>query len=433
MVRKGKESSNAQEQMQKEWIIGILKEKAAGVMRSRVGGPPDRWGAGNRDPSLDGLRGIAALWVFATHATYWNLLPRVLNFRGAGRGGVILFFFLSACLLSGPFFAQAGKALTWRAWVHYGSRRLVRIVPLYYLVVLVLWVSHLNPFNELDRGARSALLIQHLTFQTGMSVFWSIISEVRFYVVLPILLIFTAIVREKLKLGRLPVLLIGSCWVAGIASGLVHDGHLLYLGIDKHAPVFMLGALTALLLDKSPPDSVVQRTRWMFECLAWIAALAFVCNAIPALSNRITTGSSISNYSASSAVYEAFWTPRIAWIGLPLGLLFFSYPRGTGHMKRVLSWRPLTWVGRVSFGLYLIHLTVIEEFRPPMIPLPPAIRVIVDLGLSVGISCALFLLLEDPLIKAGRRLTARLLDTGYRKSQSSESTVASVEERSDPA
>jgi peptidoglycan/LPS O-acetylase OafA/YrhL len=384
----------------------------------------------DRDPSLDGLRGIAALWVFATHATYSNLLPHVLNFRGAGRGGVILFFFLSAFLLSGPFFAQAGKALSWRAWVHYWSRRLFRIVPLYYLVVLVLWLGHLNPFNDLDEGSATSLLIQHLTFQKGMSVFWSIITEMRFYVVLPILLIFTALVREKLKLGRFPVLLIGSCWVASVAAGLVHNGYLLHLGVDQNAPVFMLGALTALLGVKSPLDSAARARRWMFECLAWISAVAFVCNAMPAVYASVTTGSSISDYAGSSAFYEAFWTSRVPWIGLPLGLCFLSYPRGTGQMKRLLSWRPLTWVGRVSFGLYLIHVTVIEQSRPIGIWLPPTIRLIVDLGLSLGISYALFLLLEDPLITVGRRLPSRLLDARYSKSQARESNV---EDRSDPA
>jgi len=384
-------------------------------MRSRADVPPDRRGSADRDPSFDGLRGIAALWVFATHAAYWSLLPRVLNFRGAGRGGVILFFFLSAFLLSGPFFAESSKALTWRAWIQYGSRRVFRIVPLYYLVVLVLWVRRLNPFNGLDQGATTSLLIQHLTFQKGMSVFWSIISEVRFYIVLPIFLIFTAIVREKLTLGGLPVLLIGACWLACVASGLVQNEYFLHLGIDTHTPVFLLGALTALVVDELPPDSVTRRQRWTFECLAWIAALAFVCNAIPALYNSITTGSSISNYSGGSGVYEsdgiyeAFWAQRITWIGLPLGLLFFSYPRGTGHMKRVLSVGPLTWVGRVSFGLYLIHVTVIEQLRPPLIPLSPTTRLIVDLGLSLGVACVFFVLLEDPLIKLGRRRTSRLL------------------------
>ena len=377
--------------------------------------PPDKRGLGNRDPSLDGLRGIAALWVFATHATYWSLLPGILNFRGAGRGGVVLFFFLSAFLLSGPLFA-AGKAFSWRAWVHYGSRRLFRIVPLYYLVVLVLWVSHLNPFNEVDQRVNTSLLIQHLTFQRGESVFWSIITEVRFYVVLPILAIFTAMVRERLKLGRLPMLVIGVCWLASVAAGLVHDNHLLHLGIDQHAPVFICGVLTALLLDQSPRDAVTQSRRWMFECLAWFSALAFVCNAMPALYNGITTGSSISNYSAGNAVYDfgdvyqAFWMQRIAWIGLPLGLLFFSYPRGTGHMQRALSWKPLTWIGRVSFGLYLIHVTVIEQFHPHVVSQRPTIRVLIDLGLSVGISYLLFALLEDPLIKVGRTVTSKLVD-----------------------
>ena len=61
---------------------------------------------------------------------------------------------------------------------------------------------------------------------------------------------------------------------------------------------------------------------------------------------------------------------------------------------------------RVSFGVYLIHLTVLEVFVK--FDLPPTVKLVLALIFSVGIASVLFLLLEAPMISLGHRLSARL-------------------------
>jgi peptidoglycan/LPS O-acetylase OafA/YrhL len=365
-----------------------------------------------RIQSLDGIRGAAALWVFATHATYAGLLPPILNFRGAGRGGVVLFFFLSAYLLSGPFLRNPRTGLTWQSWATYWVRRFFRIVPLYYLVLIALFLVGASPFNALTSSDRSlpSLLIQHLSFQKGLSVFWTIIVEVRFYVVLPFLIMLMAAVRRTLKAGRLLLLLIGFLWIMCVAFGVIEQGTLRTLGIDKHAPIFITGLMTAFLACDGRFDSNDRKMKILYECLAWLSGIGFICLAIPALYYALTLGHSIAAFSASSPVYEAFWNERIPWIGLVLAVFFFSYPRGVGLMRRCLCWVALTWVGRISYGFYLIHLSVIGGFE--RMPLPAGLRPILILGTSLGVCWLLYKVLEQPLIALGHRLTAKYIDAG---------------------
>jgi len=360
-----------------------------------------------RDHSLDGIRAIAALCVFAAHATYLNLMPPILNFRGAGRAGVVLFFFLSAFLISGPFFSDPRKAFTWQAWATYGLRRLFRIVPLYFVVLLALFYADFEPFNHFSLSADARLLGLHLTFEKGSSVFWTIIVEMRFYLVLPFLLILSAIVLHKFKNGRFVLILIGCLWIAGVLTGVIQHGYLRSLAIDKHAPVFVAGVLTALLVHTSKIHPHRRASKALFECFAWCSAVAFVCLSVPALYYAIALGDSISAYTEThSPVLEAFWDARIPWIGLVLGLFFFSYPNGTGFMSRLFSWLPLVWIGRVSFGLYLIHLTVLQMFMT--FDLPATIKLILALIFSVGVASLLLMMLEAPMISLGQKWSSTL-------------------------
>ena len=359
-----------------------------------------------RDNSLDGIRAIAALWVFATHATYMKLMPSILNFRGAGRAGVVLFFFLSAFLISGPFFSNPRRALAWQAWVTYGLRRLLRIVPLYFAVLVALFCVEIDPFNRSTLGANAGLLVQHLSFQKGYSVFWTIVTEMRFYLVLPLLLIGSAIVLEKMKYGRFLLIVTTCLWIASVGAGVIQHDYLRHLGIDKHAPVFVAGVLTALFFHTSKIDQHSRASKALFECLAWCSAVAFVCLSIPALYYAMAQGGSISDYAETrSPVLEAFWDVRIPWIGLVLGLLFFSYPNGTGFMSRFFAWSPLVWIGRVSFGLYLIHFTVLQAFVK--FDVPATVKLLLALGFSVSVASLLFVLLEAPMLSLGRRFSAR--------------------------
>jgi peptidoglycan/LPS O-acetylase OafA/YrhL len=358
-----------------------------------------------RDPSLDGLRGIAALWVFATHATYGGLLPPVLNFRGAGRGGVILFFFLSAFLLSGPFFRRLERALSWREWAAYWVRRVCRIVPLYYGVVLLFFALGLFPFDE---RTTPSVALRHLTFQRGMGVFWTIVVEVRLYVVLPILMMAIAFIIGRIRMGRLLVCLVGSAWMAGAAMGVLGSGFLLKLGMDKHAPVFVTGVFAALAVNELSTRRLGRDAKIGLECLGWLSAIAFVCLSVPAVYRAISTGAPIAAYSADSRVYEAFWDARISWIGLILGALFVSLSTGSGLLRRVVAWSPLRWVGRIGFGVYLIHVDVLHGFGRT--GLPPFVQLLLGGLTTLALADLLHRLIEAPGIAAGRRIASGFLE-----------------------
>src|SRR5262249_29751527 len=148
-------------------------------------------------------------------------------------------------------------------------------------------------------------------------------------------------------------------------------------------------------------------TKILFECAAWCFAAVFICLSIPALYYAITHGVSTTAYSETqSSVLEAFWDFRIPWIGLVLAVFLVCYRKGTGLTNGLLSWSPLAWVGRVSYGFYLVHLTVLQAVVA--FDLPAWVKLILGLIVSMAIASLLFVLLETPMISLGQRLCARL-------------------------
>lgn len=77
--------------------------------------------------------------------------------------------------------------------------------------------------------------------------------------------------------------------------------------------------------------------------------------------------------------------------------------------QALLAWRPLAWLGQVSFSLYLVHVPVILaalHLAPPELPVPVALGVAV--ALSLPLAWGLFHLVEAPAMRLGRVLDQRL-------------------------
>ncbi|WP_062067487.1 acyltransferase family protein [Cellvibrio sp. OA-2007] len=171
--------------------------------------------------ALDGLRGLAVLMVFVSHASKNNmdLLPG-FDFSGIGKGGVYLFFLLSSFLLTLPFLEKGKSAFAIRPMVNYGVRRFFRIYPLFvfYLLSCVLgtWlVAYFDIYTPLG-GIPFALnwsdFFAHLLLQKGYSVTWSIPVEFRYYFVLPLVAaLYVFIARARLWLA----LIISAVLIAG--------------------------------------------------------------------------------------------------------------------------------------------------------------------------------------------------------------------------
>jgi peptidoglycan/LPS O-acetylase OafA/YrhL len=138
---------------------------------------------------LDGLRGVAVLLVFLSHTSGRDSgLASFLDFKGMGHIGVYLFFTLSAFLLGLGVFSKPLDSKNIKAFF---IKRTLRIIPLYYLVVTGVFLfqyynqSYSPKYLHIDEGFNGYL--QHLAFYRGDGVFWSIVSEMQFYVLVPLI------------------------------------------------------------------------------------------------------------------------------------------------------------------------------------------------------------------------------------------------------
>src|SRR5258706_6395060 len=93
--------------------------------------------------SLDGLRGIAVIMVLLSHSSNNEIyFHKALAFNGIGKGGVYLFYVLSAYLLDKQIsLALINKKADSFFWRRYFLRRILRIYPLFILSLIVFWVS----------------------------------------------------------------------------------------------------------------------------------------------------------------------------------------------------------------------------------------------------------------------------------------------------
>ena len=126
---------------------------------------------------LNSLRAIAALMVLVSHySNSTNFLNGVLG-HGSGQIGVMIFFVLSGFLMS---FLYLNKGFEVKTYI---VSRLARVLPLFVFVVLLSFFSQqifINGvfYKVLDVNS----LISHLFLLSGVSVLWTIPTEIQFYI-----------------------------------------------------------------------------------------------------------------------------------------------------------------------------------------------------------------------------------------------------------
>jgi len=155
-------------------------------------------------PCLDGIRGLAALIVVFGHAPSLGfsttIQPHSRDY------GVLVFFVLSGFLMGDIYLLQTP---TRSNISNYIVARFARIVPLYFLVVILSFAT----FQFLDPNftypITSVQLLRLLTFNGSVSVFWSVGPEVQFYVVFILLWLICA--RSRLAFFVFAICLSAFC------------------------------------------------------------------------------------------------------------------------------------------------------------------------------------------------------------------------------
>lgn len=372
--------------------------------------PPDR-----SFPTLNALRAVGAILVVLTHSAF-NTGRINDGWTGAMLArfdfGVTLFFVLSGFLLSRPWFMAAALREHHPSARHYLWKRALRILPLYWVVVVVaLLVDPANDGASLKEWVSNLTLTQlyfHGLLPSSLTQMWSLCTEVAFYVLLPVVcLALTGRRREGLDLRRVIVgatalSVLGVAWQVRVAQMPGHEGHY-GQWLPGYLPWFMVGivfAACSAALTVTP-----QRTRagHALERLGtdltgcWIlaaAVFAVACTPLAGPRLLLTPGA----WEAGSKV--VLYTIAGAFFVLPL---VFG-PEREGWVRERLTGPIPTWLGDISYGIFAIHMCVLNVvFR--MLDLDVFTgRFITVAGLTLAITAALatasFYLFERPVLRA---------------------------------
>ena len=317
-----------------------------------------------RFPLFDSLRAIAALSVVVghvIHATHTvDNYPELSWAQRLATEGVAIFFLISGFLLYRPFLAarRGGRPITVR---DFSRRRFLRIVPAYWvaltLLVLANWDNGLNIHNWfVFYGFGQAYSREKLVM--GLGPAWTLCVEVTFYALLPLLAFAGArLSRRNSSSFRVDLAIIVGLSLASLAFHqwtISSDTHFLWAGTLPGAFLwFALGMLLAMgsvVSENSDAGSGLRDFITRRPTVFWLAAIAAfaLLNTKVSHPDKIGTGG-----TAEHIVYG-------------LAALFLLVPgvvgdHAGGLARTVLRWPVLMWVGLVSYGVYLWHITAIGQ------------------------------------------------------------------------
>jgi peptidoglycan/LPS O-acetylase OafA/YrhL len=327
----------------------------------------------DRFPLADGLRAIAALAVFGTHA--FLLAGAVTSASTVARYtmrlevGVTIFFVLSGFLLYRPFVRARLRGEPAPRTGPYAWRRFLRIAPAYWVALtaaaLLLGTTIFTlPEGILFYGLGQAYSLD--TFAGGLTQAWSLTIEVAFYAFLPL---WAALMRRlgtgpgtlRTELAGLAVLaLVAAAWKAAVLSG--GDGSevvitpslvLLPAWLDVFAAGMALGLLTVLLEDgRARTAAVAWVERHGTACWVVAAVLFWVVSTRIGLGDRLLEPMTSAQYAARHYLYA----------GIAIAIVVPGVIGAGGLARRLLATRVLAWLGLISYGIFLWHLTVLGLF-----------------------------------------------------------------------
>lgn len=337
---------------------------------------------------------MAVLAVICSHAFQSNyeagglllrVVGQVLHF---GLFGVDLFFVLSGFLITGILFDSLGDESFFRKFY---ARRALRIFPLYYGVVLVFFA--LTPILHFQWGFHGWLIALYLqnfdpssamSFSPGRGIgvyhFWSLDIEEQFYLVWPAVVFFLR--------SRRAVLI---ATVVGSAGALILRFILLGMGTSVLAiHVATICRLDSLLIGGTL--AMLYRMRAWTYVQRW-APLVFSIAAI-----LIVASIMAEDALEAHARLNTYWTDGIRYTVLAIGfacLVAWSLQAGS-VCERIFNARWLRFLGKYSYGIYVLHVFAIgalrSRIRPALFHLTHSKVLAVVLGgfiaLGVGILAA---------------------------------------------
>ncbi len=377
-------------------------------------------GSGLRFPLVNSLRALAALSVVAFHAVGYFAAgfskdAALRPFLARLDVGVVIFLAISGFLLYRPYARAALHGEPPPDARGYAWRRFLRIVPAYWVALLVaaLVLSLHGVFSAHGLLVYFGFgqIYRTGTIGGGIPPAWTLGLEVTFYAMLPL---YASLVRRlRVELAGVLVLLLGSMAykAALFATGVVAHPSLapqpalviLPGYLDEFALGMALAVLSVRLEGRSLPRALALVERR--PGIAWLAAAAAF--AVASLGIGLT-GDPSQRYSAAQYLArEALY--GIVAVGLMLPAVFGHERRG--GVRRFMALPVMVWLGAISYGIYLWHWPVLLELDKWGLASVTAVHPYLRWGgaalvLSVAIGALSYYLVERPALSLKRLVPA---------------------------
>lgn len=289
---------------------------------------------------LNGLRAIAVIMVVISH---WLPMNHFLNVLPLGGIGVDVFFVLSGFLISRILFQQKktiaeNRNLKFQAIKNFIVRRALRIFPIYYLFLGVLYITNGSKVRD---G-----FIYYLTYTSNyyfyqtkdwhgfMAHLWSLAVEEQFYIIWP-LLVFFIVKKYSVKLLLFVI-------AFGTVFHLIQKEHMAYILTFSCINAFGIGALLAYVEVYKPNFEV------LFKRLVKISFLPMIVL-----------------YVLQYTFFHFNYFPSRLFISIiTVNCIVVCLVNDSKNILFVfLSNRVLNFVGMISYGIYLYHCPLPAYWR----------------------------------------------------------------------
>jgi peptidoglycan/LPS O-acetylase OafA/YrhL len=339
-------------------------------------------------PELDGLRGLAILWVVLYHCNPRLVGTWIYYASLWGWAGVLLFFTLSGFLITSIL-------LTTREKPHYfhnfHARRALRIWPVYLLVLVVVylnapWFIGPSVWDAVRTAPWLAYIfflqnLFHLTLPPALGPTWALAIEEQYYFV------WAPLVRWV----RAPWMLTISLLAALTVSPVLRSGHHAWL-TPTHTLIHLDGLAWGSLLAIGMHTLGWSRRLWLALGLggfvAGFAAAATIAGGTAFLDSALAIG----------------------FAGMVLALIASTGARNP--LNALLRSGPLAFYGRISYGLYMTHISVFIYFgwfdlKMDPYGIPGNLAVVAfRLAVCTAVAAALWYGFESQILKLKRFFSA---------------------------
>jgi peptidoglycan/LPS O-acetylase OafA/YrhL len=399
-------------------------------------------GKKNTIAALDGVRAIACLSVVEYHLNRFAFISHVLPFGFStmatayvlsGSAGVTLFFVLSGFLLFMPYVRSLLFDTAWPSARRFYTRRAFRILPGYYislaLLILLTHREYLQPAHWQELGLFLTLLMDssHSTYQAINGPFWTLAVEWQFYMLLPLLAWgFRWVVQRGSLQRRLNVvfLCLGGLIIWGVATRywgrswdlhpnqpallppLIHNVALFFFYgfAGKYLEDFAVGMLICVCyglaqsIDEHRITLTLRRYCWWLWGIGilWLFYIA-IWSTLP------------GRRFVEPLIGAHNWLSEIA-LAAGYGLCVTAILFGPVQLKSLLEWKPLRWIGLLSYSMYIWHLPILLWFMANILPYTQTFFAYDAYWLCVALvivpfSYVFYRLVELPWIRVGSRVT----------------------------